>query len=65
MMFGDINDAGKRITQLIERQLEPGSAEARILIANLSDLSVVLRLLVEDLRGGKELRISLGEQPKV
>jgi hypothetical protein len=62
MMFGDINDAGKRITKLIDQQVEPGSQEARILIANLNDLSVALRLLVEDLRGGKELRISLAEK---
>ena len=62
MMFGDINDAGKRITQLIERQIEPGSQEARVLMANLNDLTVALRLLVEDLRGGKELRISLGDK---
>jgi hypothetical protein len=61
MMFGDINDAGKAITALIDKHLEPGSQEARILIANLNDLSVALRLLVEDLRGGKELRISLGD----
>jgi hypothetical protein len=62
MMFGDINDAGKRIQKLIDQQIDPASTEARILIANLSDLAVTWRLLLEDLRGGKELRISLGEK---
>ena len=62
MMFGDINDAGKRIQKLIDQQIDPGSAEARILMANLNDLVVTWRLLLEDLRGGKEIRISLDEK---
>ena len=62
MMFGDINDAGKRIQKLIDQQIDPGSAEARILMANLNDLVVTWRLLLEDLRGGKEIRISLANR---
>jgi len=62
MMFGDINDAGKRIHKLIDQQIDPGSAEARALIQNLSGLVVILQLLIADLRGGKEIRISLGDK---
>jgi hypothetical protein len=62
MMVGDINDAGKRIQRLIDQQIDPGSAEARELIQTLDGLARTLRGLIEDLRGGKELRISLGEK---
>jgi hypothetical protein len=62
MMFGDINDAGKRIQKLIDQQIDPGSAEARALIHNLSGLVVMLQLLIADLRGGKEIRISMGDK---
>jgi hypothetical protein len=62
MMFGDINDAGKRIQRLIDQQIDPGSAEARELIQTLDGLARTLRGLIEDLRGGKELRISLAEK---
>ena len=62
MMFGDINDAGKRITRLINERIDPGSAEARELIQTLDRLARALEGLVADLRGGKELRISLAEK---
>ena len=63
-MFGDINDAGKRVQRLIDQQIEPGSAEARELIATLTILAVTWTRLLDDLRGGKELRISLGDKEK-
>lgn len=62
MMFGDVNDAGKRVQKLIADQIDPGASEARALMATLTGLVVELRQLVGDLRGGKELRISLGER---
>jgi hypothetical protein len=64
MMFGDINDAGKRITKLINERIDPGSADAIELMQTLDRLARALEGLVADLRCGKELRISLGEQPK-
>lgn len=62
MMFGDINDAGKRIQTLIDQQIDPGSAEVRALIASMDTFVKQLSALVDDLRAGRDVRISLGEK---